>query len=80
MREAAQELKQPTRWVHVRVRLLRMPEAIQQKAAAGLLSQDNLDTLAGLETADEQIRCRRRDRGRAAARQGQVSARSGEDV
>ena len=41
MREAARELKQPTRWVWVRVRLLRMPEAIQQKAAAGLLSQWN---------------------------------------
>lgn len=55
VREAARELKQPTRWVHVRVRLLRMPEAIQQKAAAGLLSQWNLDTLAGIESADEQI-------------------------
>ena len=55
VREAARELKQPTRWVHVRVRLLRMPEAIQQKAAAGLLSQWNLDALAGIESADEQI-------------------------
>jgi hypothetical protein len=33
-----------------------MPEAIQQKAAAGLLSQANLAMLAGLERADEQIR------------------------
>ena len=56
VRAAAQELKRPTKWVHVRVRLLRMPEEIQQKAAAGILSQDNLDRLAGLETADEQIR------------------------
>ena len=56
VRAAAQELKRPTKWVHVRVRLLRMPEEIQQKAAAGILSQDNLDKLAGLETADEQIR------------------------
>ena len=55
VREAARQLKQPTRWVHVRVRLLRMPEAIQQKAAAGLLSQWNLDALAGIESADEQI-------------------------
>ena len=46
VREAARELKQPTNWVHIRVRLLRMPEAIQQKAAAGLLSQANLETLA----------------------------------
>jgi len=56
VRHAACELKQPTRWVHIRVRLLRMPEAIQQKAAAGLLSQVNLEKLAGLETPDEQIR------------------------
>jgi len=55
VREAARELKQPTRWVHVRVRLLRMPEAVQQKAAAGLLSPANVEMLAGLETVDEQI-------------------------
>jgi ParB/RepB/Spo0J family partition protein len=55
VREAARELKQPTRWVWIRRQLLRMPEAIQQKAAAGLLSQWNLDTLAGIESADEQI-------------------------
>jgi ParB family chromosome partitioning protein len=56
VRHAAVELKQPTKWVHVRVRLLRMPESVQQKAAAGLLSQKNLETLAGLETPDEQIK------------------------
>jgi len=55
VREAARELKQPTRWVWVRRQLLRMPEAIQQKAAAGLLSQSNLDTLAGIESSEEQI-------------------------
>ena len=55
VREAARELKQPTRWVWTRRQLLRMPEAIQQKAAAGLLSQWNLDTLAGIESPDEQI-------------------------
>jgi ParB/RepB/Spo0J family partition protein len=55
VRQAATELKQPTKWVHVRVRLLRMPEAVQQKAAAGLLSAANLETLAGIESADEQI-------------------------
>ena len=56
VREAARELKQPTKWVHIRVRLLRMPEAIQQQAAAGLLSQANLEKLAGLESVEEQIR------------------------
>jgi ParB/RepB/Spo0J family partition protein len=55
VREAARELKQPTRWVWIRRQLLRMPAAVQQKAAAGLLSQWNLDTLAGIESADEQI-------------------------
>ena len=39
VRQAAGELKQSTRWVWVRVRLVRMPEAVQQQAAAGLLSQ-----------------------------------------
>jgi len=56
VRQAAQELKQPTKWVHIRVRLLRMPEAIRQKAAAGLLSQANLEKLAGMESPEEQIR------------------------
>jgi ParB/RepB/Spo0J family partition protein len=55
LRQAAQELKQPTRWVHVRLRLLRMPEVVQQKAAAGLLSQANLETLAGMESPEDQI-------------------------
>jgi len=55
VREAARELKQSTHWVWLRVRLLQMPEAIQQKAATGLLSQTNLEMLAGLERADEQI-------------------------
>jgi hypothetical protein len=55
VRQAAQELKQPTKWVHVRLRLLRMPEAVQQQAAAGLLSQVNLEALAGIESPDEQV-------------------------
>ncbi|MGD0897617.1 MAG: ParB/RepB/Spo0J family partition protein [Thermoguttaceae bacterium] len=55
VRQAAQELKQHTRWVWLRMRLLRMPEAIQQKAAAGLLLAINLETLAGIESADEQV-------------------------
>ena len=55
VREAARELKQPTKWVHLRVRLLRMPEEVQQKAAAGLLSQTNLDKLLHLGSAKEQV-------------------------
>jgi ParB/RepB/Spo0J family partition protein len=55
VREAARELKQPTKWVYIRVRLLRMPEEVQQKAAAGLLSQANLDQLIGIKSAKEQV-------------------------
>ena len=70
VREAARELKQPTNWVYVRVRLLRMPEEVQQKAAAGLLSQDEPGQAGGpRRRPDEQIMARRRDRGSAAARQ-----------
>ena len=68
VREAARELKQSTRWVQLRVRLLRMPEAIQQKAAAGLLSQANLETLAGLEIGGRADQGRRQDRRRRGKR------------
>jgi len=69
LRHAAQELKQPTRWVHVRLRLLEMPEEVQQKAAAGLLSAVNLDRIAGEEGPGDQIRMAReiteaRERGK----------------
>ncbi len=55
VRQAASELKRDYRWVWVRVRLLRMPEAIQQKAAAGLLTSSNLEVLARLDSIDEQV-------------------------
>jgi len=55
LRQAAQELKQPTKWVHVRLRLLRMPESVQQKAAVGLLSAANIEKLAGIESPEEQV-------------------------
>lgn len=45
LRVAAKELKRPTRWVHIRQRLLLMPGAIQQYAAAGRLSAVNLEAL-----------------------------------
>ena len=51
---AAKELKRPSRWVHIRLRLLTMPEGVQKQAAAGLLSACNLEALAGREP-DEQI-------------------------
>lgn len=55
LRQAAQELKQTTHWVHVRLRLLKMPPEIQQKAAAGLLSAANLDTLAGIDKPEDRL-------------------------
>ena len=59
LRQAAEELKQPTRWVHVRLRLLDLPEEVQQKAAAGLLSAVNLEQIAGIEGPDDKIRMAR---------------------
>jgi ParB/RepB/Spo0J family partition protein len=55
IRAAAAELKRPTRWVHIRLRLLAMPEVVQQRAAAGLLSQVNLEVLAGMKSATDQV-------------------------
>ena len=55
LRQAAKELKQTTHWVHVRLRLLKMPPAVQQKAAAGLLSQTSLDALAGIDKPEDQV-------------------------
>ncbi len=55
LRQAAKELKQTTHWVHVRLRLLKMPVHIQQKAAAGLLSAANIDMLAGMDKPDDQL-------------------------
>jgi ParB/RepB/Spo0J family partition protein len=52
---ASKELKRSTKWVWIRLRLLKMPESIQQKAAAGLLSQANLSIIAGIEVPEEQI-------------------------
>lgn len=55
LRQAAKELKQTTHWVHVRLRLLKMPLHVQQKAAAGLLSAANIDLLAGMDKPDDQL-------------------------
>jgi ParB/RepB/Spo0J family partition protein len=54
--KVAKELKQPLRWVWTRVRLLKMPEVVQQKAAAGLLTAANISALNRFKTAEEQIK------------------------
>jgi ParB family chromosome partitioning protein len=55
LRDAAAEIKRPTRWIHARFRLLEMPEEVQQWAAAGLISAINIETLYHLESDDERI-------------------------
>jgi ParB/RepB/Spo0J family partition protein len=79
LRQAAKELKQATHWVHIRLRLLEMPEEVQQKAAAGLLSAVSLERIAGEEGPDDQIRVAReiaeaRERGKGKFLPGLSSA------
>ena len=45
IREAARELKRDTRWVHARFRLLKLPEPVQVKVAAGTLSLVDVEVL-----------------------------------
>ena len=80
VRQAAGELKQSTRWVWVRVRLVRMPEAVQQQAAAGLLSQANLERLAGVEKPDEQIKLASSELWKHGNAGGAIPARPEQDV
>lgn len=54
-RQITRELKQSTDWVCARLALVKMPEEIQQKAAAGLLSAANIRRLASMER-DEQMK------------------------
>lgn len=49
VRVAAHELKRPTRWVHVRKRLLELPELIQHQAASGILSAVDINSIYTLE-------------------------------
>lgn len=54
LRVAAAELKRPTGWVHDRLRLLTLPEEVQQLAASRLLSMVHIKMLVTL-TPDKQI-------------------------
>jgi ParB family chromosome partitioning protein len=56
LREAARELKRHTRWVQARFRLLKLPEEVQIKVAAGTLSLVDMEAVAQFETPDEQIK------------------------
>jgi ParB/RepB/Spo0J family partition protein len=53
--EIAKELGQSKFWVDVRLRLLQLPEAIQDEAAAGLLTQENLLQISRLKTQEKQF-------------------------
>jgi ParB family chromosome partitioning protein len=71
LRTASKELKRATQWIHVRLRLLQLPKAIQKKAAAGLLSAMNIEAICKLPE-DEQIQAAvaiiksKRERGKLA--------------
>ena len=54
--KAAKELKRNTRWVHTRFRLLKLPEEVQDKVAAGMLSLVDVEVLSQFETPKEQIK------------------------
>jgi ParB/RepB/Spo0J family partition protein len=60
VRAAATELKRPTAWVHDRLRLLTLPEEVQQLAATGLLGAVNIKVLIALATPEEQIAAARK--------------------
>jgi len=56
LREAARELKRHTRWVHVRFRLLKLPEEVQIKVAAGTLSLADIEVLNQFNSPEDQIK------------------------
>ena len=56
LREAARELKRHTRWVQARFRLLKLPEEVQIKVAAGTLSLVDVEVLSQFDSPEDQIR------------------------
>jgi ParB family chromosome partitioning protein len=54
LRQASNELHRPTRWVAARLKLLTLPESVQQMAAAGLLSSDNIVAIAKLPRQEQE--------------------------
>lgn len=55
LRVASAELKRDTRWVHARLRLLKLPEPIQMMAASDELSQTDVETIASIEEPHLQL-------------------------
>ena len=67
----AKEINKPSRWVHIRARLLKMPMEIHKYAAAGWLSAVNLEALWGLPekgriTAARRIVKAKKEKGKTA--------------
>lgn len=56
LREAARELKRHTRWVQARFRLLKLPEEVQIKVAAGTLSLVDMEVLSQFDSPEDQIK------------------------
>lgn len=50
------ELGRPDRWVYTRLRLLTLPEPVQQMAAAGLILKVDIEALDRIQSPDAQIR------------------------
>ena len=55
LRDIAEAIERDTRWVHVRQKLLTLPDEVQQQAAAGLLSSESINRIWTLETPQRQI-------------------------
>jgi ParB family chromosome partitioning protein len=67
LRKVSAELKKPTRWVHVRFRLLKLPEEVQKLAAVGRLSAVDIEALFQLpekdriKSAEKLVKVKRRE-------------------
>jgi ParB/RepB/Spo0J family partition protein len=79
---AAAELKRDSGWVHARLRLMRMPEPVQQLVAARRIALLDLQIIARKTTPEEQIKAAealaaaKRGRGRTAVFVGEPLTRS----
>jgi ParB family chromosome partitioning protein len=58
-RVAAAELKRPTRWIHTRQRLVKLPKEIQQLAAVGRIVATDIEALWSLPE-DERVKAAKR--------------------
>lgn len=51
----AKQLGKSNSWVNIRIRLRKLPEAIQKESATGIFSEHHINSLARLETPEQQI-------------------------